>query len=482
MGPSQARETTDASMSDTATEIQPTETAAPATETPQAPPVAETTPAPTPTPEAKPEPTGPLGRREARAAARARAGEVSASLAASRTAEAAAPEPPPVSVAPESVDTDTTATEVVVDEKGRKHDPATGQFLPENGETQGQPEAPAADTRAADAQPDPKPAEERATGISVPIDPKHPIRGMGLEAFTASNPTEEQALRALLNGTYSRRQEVEALQTKLDQERRLRIQLESSQAATQKWQQTPEYKAAVDEYNLIADTAGEDAANRYWRGIQGDLQALQRAEFDERMGAVTQEATAEAGQAWLNEAWGHTAAMPTEIRSLPEFQRWFQEEVEVFDTLVERGRYDHIRRSVSPQEFGPALHREFAAVLRRRIAAEPTAAAVIRKLNAPPAPPAAPVPPAAPAPSAEEQARREAEIRREAVEDFKRQSLATRTATPPHPMGSLANATRDGQVGGAGEEEVDTSAMSPEHRRRFHRAQARKSANAHFTR
>jgi hypothetical protein len=459
-------------MSDTATatEAAPIETpAAPAPATPAAAPEGQA-PAPAPAPQS------PLSRRDAaRTAARARGGEVAQAFSASRAAESAAPESAPLSAAPEGVATD-TAPEVVVDEKGRKHDPATGQFLPESGETAANPDAPAADTRAAETQPDPKPAE-RAKGITVPISPDHPIRGMGLDAFTASTPAEEQAIRALLNGTYARRQEVEALQAQVAEERRLRIQLESSQAATTKWQQTPEYKAAAERYNEIADTVGEDAALAYWKGIQSDLQALQESEFNERWGAVEQEQNAAAGQQWASEAWRNTEAMPAEIRTLPEFQHWFRDELTLFDTRVERGHYDHLRDASRPHEFGAVLQREFANLLRRRIVSEPAAAAVIRRLNAPPA---APAQPAAPAPSAEEQARREAEIRRQAVEDFKRQAAGTRAATPPHPMGSLAHQSSDGRAVVPGQDEVDVSNLSPEQRRRHFRQQARGIGRVHF--
>jgi len=421
-------------------------------------------------------PAGPLDRREARRQIR----EESVARDA-ETAEAAVPSTAD-SAAPDRVSADTVVTEEagksatpVVGPDGRKRDPVTGQFLPEDGvekDADATTDPAAADGRAEDTGSEAPPAEERAKPIRIEIDPKHAVYGMGETAIEAANPKQEQVIRALLNGTYTRRQENEALQAKLQEVQQKLVRLESDQAATQKWTSSPEYHAIAEKYQEIRDVQGQEVADAWWRSPDNQkvLQELRDSEYNERWGKIETERVQQAATEWIDQAWQHTRSLPEPIRGLPDFGRWFKEEAQLFDKRVELGHYPDAKAAED-------LHREFTKALGARLLREPAVAAAYR--NTTQTKVAAEADTAA---KAAEAKRREDQIRADAVEQFKREAAAKRENAPPHPLGNLSGAARGGRVGGAAPEEIDTSDMSPQQLKKLARAGASQDARSLFTR
>lgn len=363
----------------------------------------------------------------------------------------------------------------VVDLHGRKH-AEDGKYLPKEAAEPGGAgsEAPPAEMRTAD-EPAEAPAAERPTMVRIPIPADHPLRAQGAEYFDVL-PDQEQVGRAAINA-YARRKDLDAaaqreadLKKERDELRERLLRIESGQAATAKWQQTPEYQAAEAKYHEIVDTFGQEAASAYWRGIQGDLTKLQEAEYGQRMSAIEAKEAAEAGERWVSDAWERASAIPADIRNLPTFSAMFDEEIQTFDAKLERGFYPHIK---DPE----AAHKEFMQLFGARLLREPAVREIYQRERA--------------AKAQQEQtqqseaarvARERAEAGRAAVEQFKKEAADKRRTNPPNPLAAVAGAARGGVSAPAGAGEIDTSKMTAEQLKRHLRAGAREHARTYFGR
>lgn len=407
--------------------------------------------------------------------------------AASEAAETQAP-----GTAEPAAQTAETPVEPVVDERGRKHDPATGKFLPEAGETG----APAAEgsqgsaPQGADTADKPA-AEGSPERIRVEVPEGHPLRGMGLEALDASDPQQERAIRALLN-SHKRTAEVEQ---ERQQRRQIEDQLVEVQARAEVAQER--VRTLISDPSLAAIYAdlkqayGEDHANRWLDGelrqdegqIAERRQALQQQRLQQelpQMGANFREAVlSDPGQFAPVQSFA-----PAHLTSEPAFARVAERVSQEAVTQALNAYADHLDRTgiqdpTQPfrveefQRFLPdanALNARFQIALlqdadakrtlqgRREAEARRQAEEAERQRK-------------------EAEARAEAERKaaaEEAVQQFKQQAAQTRKAQPPHPMGSLTNAVRsDLQTTDGAPEEQDLSRMSPYQLRQTLKQQAR---------
>ena len=166
----------------------------------------------------------------------------------------------------------------------------------------------------------PKPAEEPAIVVEIPVG--HPASRGVATAIPVKTEQQAQVLRTLVNG-YTRRQEVEQLKRENTELRQSRTRTEASQAATQKWMQTPEYQESVETYHRIRAQEGEQAAADYWAGKQTKFQTLADQEFNERWGKEEQQETQELAVAWKQDAWANAGTLAPAVRALPQFSTWF---------------------------------------------------------------------------------------------------------------------------------------------------------------
>lgn len=349
---------------------------------------------------------------------------------------------------------------------GRVRDPASGRFVKSDAVTEtavdaADLDAPTAE-RAADGSPEPK-AGPRP--IRVEINPDHPVAGMGIPALEVGDEQQAQAVRALLNGTYTRRQENERLQSQLEEARTQLIQLQVSQASAARFKALPSYAEAAERYQEILDTVGQDAAAMFWRGYeQEELGKIQQEEYATRMAAWQAEEEDAAANEFTQDAWQRTATVPDAIRALPNFPVWFEEAVHGFNTELET----QIALGRAPQyESLEQLHKAFEDYFIARLRREPAAIEVVNRLVAQRNSQFAPV---TPAPSAEE-----------AAQAKLREIAERRAAAPPHPMGTVAGATRAGRASGTGEPEpLDASNMTTHQLKRAAKASAREDARRRF--
>jgi len=356
--------------------------------------------------------------------------------------------------------------EAKVNTAGRKYDPATGRLLPE-GSALGE-------------------VVEGAKPIIVPIPKGHPLLEMGQPTITAASPAEEQVIRALVNGTYSRLKEVEAKEVLLAQRdatilelREKLVRRDASVAAQAKFPQSPEYQKHVTVYNEIRDTVSPEAASAYWQSpaVQNDLRPLEDAEFDSRWSVEQARAEEEAGERWAADAL-QTAktTLPPEMVALSNFQQLFDTAVVGYAAEVSAGKHGDIATLTFDDH-----NKKFSDHLRVRLLADPGMRAVLdAKLTARDK---------AAADAKEADSRRRAaaaatanaDVAKAAVDGFKKQAADTRRQIPPHPLGALTDASRGSDASGRASAErgdgPDYNTMNPRQLRRELKKAARTDAH-----
>jgi hypothetical protein len=290
---------------------------------------------------------------------------------------------------------------VVDDTLGRKRDPVTGQFLPEE---QAEGEVVAA-TEVATFDP-----------ISIPND--HAVFEMGQPTLTPHNEAEAQVIRALLNGSYARHKDVQNRDTtieKLDATildlREQMIRREASEAAAARFPESPSYKKHSEMYSEIKDTVGQEAASAYWRSpdVQNELRPIEDEEFNSRWEVEQAKADEAAGERWAQQARSNAQiSLPTELTALPEFGAIFDAACLAFDAEVGIGKHGDPATLTAE-----ALHPIFQESLRHSLLREPKIRDIVEaKMKARDAAKKPPARPAPPAPSI-------AEVKKEAIEEFK---------------------------------------------------------------
>lgn len=423
-------------MSETATVE--TTTAAPAADAPVP---AEPTAAPEPqAPQqespAEPQPTGPLSKAQARAAAREHARKV---------AERAQAEQSPMGDKPEPV----------VDATGRVHDPVTGKYLPKEGEpdtavTSGElsPEAAAQPPEGEATEPAAKPQVYR---VELPQD--HALRAQGLDALEASTPEQERAIRALLNGTYTRRQEAEKLTAKVAELEAKLVQQEASKAASDKYKASPQYQARAERFHKMRELEAtgelpEGTASEWWRDVASiEIQNLEKGEVHTRMQAIAAQREVEAAEAWKNEAWSNVSGrLPQEIRSIPSLNVWFDDAVEDFNNRLDKGRYPQFDTpdfNAKPEhERRATLEAEFTKLFNSHLLQQGSVREAFARIRDAETRKAAEARTRAEQAAREKAAREKAAAEQAAVEKFKREAAEKRQANPPHPLGRVNGAVR----------------------------------------
>lgn len=393
---------------------------APATPAPAAP--APVTPAPPAAPAA---PTGPMSRREARQGLHADLHKP-ATPAADVSSETPAPETPA----------------------------ATPAAPPET------PPGTPAETPA-DTPEGAKPPVETPKPITIDLDPKHPA-SMGRNQIAVTDQNSERVVRALLNNEYFRRSTVESYKqhnTDLEGEnqslREELFQLQATEAATKQWRESPQAKEANERYQALvaAEEAGQvpqGTAEQWWNGFVPDVEKLRQQEFDRRMQDSTAKAQTRAAQLWIDAAWTRSQGYAKEVVALPAFRTVFDSAVASFNARLQQGAYQNIRPGDTD-----AMHTEFQNLLRAHMVADPSVQAT---LNAMQNRQQQTQQSAATMAAAKEQERKK--IADEAIEQFKREQSAKRTATPPHPFGALQSVAQD-RAPAPSEPADDSSAAAP---------------------
>lgn len=442
-------------MSDENTEVVAAETPAAeavgepvaTTEATETPPAAEEAQA------APEEPQAPLTRREVRK-------RRTEKRAADKAAAASAPE-----------DAGEKTVEEGINTAGRKYDKETGKLLPEDGEPPI--EAPPATTPEATQVTEPEGTEpKKPEPIRVDIPEGHSLREMGKTTFIMV-ATEEEArvLKASFNATHTRRNEVERVTQQRDEERTARraaeeknLRTDASQAATEKWMQTPRYKELVEENQNIRDAHGDGPASTHWDGAQGELRALRDAEYTTRSAEAAQARDVADGERWVAEARENAMRVPDMVRNLPQFGELLQESLDTFVAKVQMGHYPNVD---TPEGF----HEEFTKMFTSKLFREPDVISLKQRALA--ANKERHEARAAKTEQARAQAAATTEtVKKEAVATFQKEAAERRVAAPPNPLGSVSTPSTPSPAAGPGET-TDTSKMSANELRKHSKKSAR---------
>ena len=371
----------------------------------------------------------------------------------------------------------------VTDANGREHAKETGQFVTGQDDTRG--ESPSGGTAQA------APATEGNLDrlVTVQFRDGHPVAEMGQAAITVANEAQAEALRALMNGTYTRHAELKdrddriaELRGKLAERNESIVRRESQEAAATKYQNLPAYQRHVEKYKEIHEMVDAESASAYWNSphVQNELGAIENEEYEYRMASVRAESDAAEGERWANDALSAArSTIPTDIVELPEFQGVFNDTVMSFDAEFGRGMHAGLD---TPEK----AHEHFAEKLRREVVNQPAIKTFLQgRIDARAAKEAAS--------SASDSAARErataATIQSErstAVSEARQDAANTRTSNPPHPLGTLADANRgsdaSGTVTGSDPDRPDTSNMTAYQLRQHEKAQARIDGRARANR
>lgn len=330
-------------------------------------------------------------------------------------------------------------SEPVVDAQGRAHDPATGKFLPSAEQADTEAGAPAAaapqgseqvaETTAAEGTP-PEPIR-----IELPAD--HPLRGQGVEFLHVTDPQQERAVRALVNG-YTRRSEVEQVQQRVrqmeDEKATLQARYEVAQERLRQFIADPQ-KAAF--YADVKAQYGEDYAQRW---LDGELQA-DEAQVQERLKPYQQEreqlAQQQAAEAFLSNAQTQAAQVfPQWWTGGPSYQQALETAVHTYDAYVER-------RWQTDQSYKPTEAEFIEKFLKPQFFADPFAAEYAQRLHAQQQQEAQRQAEAEKAKAEAEAARQKELAAQQAVTQFRQEAAQRREVAPPNPLGNVGGARGD---------------------------------------
>ena len=432
------------------------------------------------------EPAKPMSPREARAAAREDSRKAFDAYNAAKTTTAT----------PAEAATPAADAPVVVDAKGRVHDKSTGQFLPHEGEdpaagTAGEAargeagDVPAAATPSANDGTDAGAAAKPSKNISVKLSETDPLRKTGQAAIDVVSQKDADLVKGILNDRARRLQEAETARARtaeveaaLAEKTERLIRLEATSTATAKFKETPAYQAAERRFWQIRDLeesgqVEKGTASAFWKSTEVDVRKAVDAEAATRMSGVEQEQAVRAETAWRDAAWQRTEALPEHVRSLPQFQQWYEDERETFEVMLDRGHFDREIDAIPQAQRGATLHAKFFARLAARLKSEPAVLAAYAAVNKTVA---APVP----TESAESITARIEREKRAAVEAYKLDAAKRRQAAPLNPLSTSGVGGDPGTVNRA-PEQADTSKMGPSEFRRHQRDQARQDARKYAT-
>lgn len=218
-------------------------------------------------------------------------------------------------------------------------------------------------TQTPEPDPEPSPPPPRR----VPIPEGHPLRAHGVDALTATDERQGAVLQKLLADSDTR--DVDTLRREVSTMRQRAIELDVHTRTLAEWKQTPAYKQAVEQYTDIFDLYGQEAASRFWQGVQPDFQALLQPRL---AAAIAEHQTGEAVSAWTRETWAAVSNLPETVRTLPGFRSWFDEAVRDFDAQLARGAHPGANTA---DALTAAFRKHFAA----RLLARPEVAAIYRR-------------------------------------------------------------------------------------------------------
>lgn len=296
------------------------------------------------------------------------------------------------------------------------------------------------------AEPVPEVAPEQSLKAETPryvidIDPNHPIAGTVKGPLILSDEASARAVKALLNGTYARRKDVEVAQENEQKWHEKYLELQTRLDVEKEWRGSESYQQKVEKYNrlMALEEAGEldkGTAQEYWNAGQPEVDQKIHQKLNEAREQLRNEAADRAQRQWTEDAWRRTGSVAEPVRTLPQFRTHFEEAVDLFNVKIGKGHYPNIQPGDAE-----GLHREFTKFLASQLIAKPDVSAALQNIkNGQQDKSKA----AAEAAAAAERER--ARIKQEAIDEYRKKLAEERGANPPNPIANLGKVSTDRAV------------------------------------
>lgn len=421
------------------------EATVPAVET--TPPAVETA-APEPQVTAEPtKPQEPLTKHEARQHALTRMREKLTAKATSEPAQTATEKPVAEEPATEPAEEPTTETPEPVAEPSKK---------------------------LVEQEPAPEPEVDKPKYV-IDIDPNHPVASTVKGPLLVNDENTAKAVKALLNGTYVRRNQVSEANRRAEEAEEKFLKLQTRIDAEKEWRGSESYQQKVDKYNrmLALEDQGDldkGTALEYWNSVQPEVDKKANEKFAAKQTELRQAAAQRAEAEWTDESWVRAQKnIPQAVAALPGFKQYFDDAVGLFSIAFQRGQFRHLRAGDAE-----GLHREFSTFLNKELVARPEVGTALRQAKQ-----SQQDRERQSADNAAAAERERARIAKQAVEDHMKKLAEGKRENPPNPIASLtpASAGRANTPSSNGDE--DLANLSPFEARKRAAARVREKARAY---
>lgn len=208
-----------------------------------------------------------------------------------------------------------------IDATGRAHDPSNGQFTtpPAAEEAVGDP-SPAAKEPQGNNTAEAAAAKE-PYGRRIELPASHPLRETGRDSITVRDEAEERVVRGLLNGTYTRPQEVAAMREQMARLQDEHLRLQAQLAARDTWSTLVVDEGVQANFDALSSVS-QEVADTYMLGVKAKLKQQEDEKYTELSAAEQEKAltqyASEAEQRIRTDAVRHiSATWPKEVIGLP---------------------------------------------------------------------------------------------------------------------------------------------------------------------
>lgn len=271
------------------------------------------------------------------------------------------PQPTEPSDSTETEIVESPSVEPVLDAQGRKHDPATGKFLPETGN-----DAPAAVEPPVDT-----PADGR---IRIEIPEGHALREQGLDVIHATSEQEARAIRASLN-SYVRRTEVEQARAEAAQAKEQALRLQAELQAREAWSTQVMDDGTLAKYEAIKSVDPE-AAELFMEGARARLKVAADQTYQTLHDEQVHQAVEQVGRQVVSQIVqnAHTF-VPPQVAQSPAYSQVLRATLEAW------GREVDARDAAGQLDYAdPYRMEDFHRHLRQQLLAHPGTESVLRQM------------------------------------------------------------------------------------------------------
>ena len=333
-----------------------------------------------------------------------------------------------------------------------------------------------------EVKPPEKKAEAKPAEVPEELQPKkkfvvemeagHPASGGMKRELIIEDAETARVVKALLNGTYARRKDVEEAQTREMQAHEKYIELKTRLEAEKEWRGSESYRQRLTKYQQLRQLENDGeiekgTAQEYLDAGQIELDRTTHQKLTAERESLHRERVDQAQRAWTNEAYTRARqALPSIANAVPTFRDHFDDAIEAFQGQLVKNRYPHLQAGDAE-----GLHKEFSTFLNSFLVTKSDVRSAFQQINSQKEAQKK----AAADRAAAEKAER-ARIEKEAVDRHMKNLATSRQQEPPHPLGNLGSVSHDRAPTGSKTDEIPpnlTGLQARKHARQSALARAR---------